>query len=272
MSAPDVLVVTPTHNRPELLWRAVASAAAQIGVTVRHIVVGDNCPVLADPGYRARLTEAFPHVTVINTTPATHPSIQDGYRWARVARMRNFGVAQSDIPLIAHLDDDNSWDVDHLSTLVTALEADPEAEVAHSWRRLLNDDGTPFYIPDGVDPWIDDDPETGAKAYALMAAAGVIVPGSNVLRDRLSWNGTILARVDTNEILVRRPLYERIPFPETFSRWKQKIGLGDDAVWGHMLVRQGIRTVCTERVTVNYFMGGKSNYMTYEQLVSATAR
>jgi GT2 family glycosyltransferase len=256
---PEVVVVTPTRNRPELLRRAVESAAAQRGVTIRHVVVGDNCPALADPRFTARLTEAFPHVTVVNTTPHTHPQVQDDYRWARVGRLRNLGAATSDAGLIAHLDDDNTWDADHLSSLVAALRADPEAEMAHSWRRVLNDDGSPFRIPAGMDPWADD-PETGRRSYDLLARAGVFVAGSNVLRDRLDWQGIILARVDTNELLVRRQLFERLPFPEVFSRWKQKLGLGDDAVWAHQLVRHRIRTVCTERVTVNYYMGGKSNF------------
>jgi GT2 family glycosyltransferase len=262
MSDADVVVVTPTRNRPELLWRAVASAAAQRDVTIRHIVVGDDCPVLADAAFTARLLRAFPHVTAINATPESHPQVQDDYRWARVARLRNMGAAASDIDLIAHLDDDNTWDPGHLSSLVAALAAAPSAEVAHGWRRLLNDDGSPYHIPEGVDPWNDDE-EIGARSYALLVDAGVVVPGSNVLRDRIHHNGVLLGRVDTNELMVRRRLFERIPFPEEFSRWKQKIGLGDDALLNYRLLKSGVEVVCTEQVTVNYFMGGKSNYETY---------
>lgn len=251
-------MVTPTRGRPERLWRAVASAAAQTDVTVQHIVVGDDCPALADPAFTARLTCAFPHVKVLATSPATHPQLQDDYRWARVARLRNLGARHSDAPLIAHLDDDNAWDDDHLASLAETLRRAPEAEMAHSWRRLCTEDGRPYLIPPDVDPWTPE-PEAGARAYRLMVAAGVIVPGEPVLRDRLSHEGVLLARVDTNEMLIRRRLFERIPFPETFSRWKQKIGIGDDALFVANLVRQRVPVVCSERVTVTYFMGGNSN-------------
>lgn len=269
MSTPAVVVVTPTRNRPELLWRAVQSAADQRDVAIRHIVVGDNCPVLADDDFVARFTRAFPHVTVINATPRSHPRVQHDYRWARVARLRNLGAAATDIDLIAHLDDDNTWDTGHLSSLAAALEANPTAEMAHGWRRLLNDDGSPFCVPEGVDPW-NDDAETGARSYALLVDAGVVVPGSNVLRDRVHFNGVLLGRVDTNELMVRRRLFERIPFPEEFSRWKQKIGLGDDALLNYLLLKNDVEVVCTEQVTVNYFMGGRSNHETYAPMAPVT--
>jgi hypothetical protein len=253
-----VVVVTPTRGRPERLWRAAASVAAQRQVTVRHIVVGDDCPALADPAFVALLTGAFPHLRVLATSPDTHPQLQDDYRWARVARLRNFGVRHSDAALIAHLDDDNVWDADHLASLVDALHREPEAQVAHSWRRLCTPGGEPYVIPPGTDPW-NPDPETAARAYRLMVDASIIVPGSPVLRDRMSHNGVLFARVDTNEMLIRRSLFDRIPFPETFSRWKQKIGIGDDALFVADLVRQHVPVVCSERVTVTYFMGGNSN-------------
>ena len=262
MSTPDVVVVTPTRNRPELLWRAVESAAAQSDVTIRHVIVGDNCTALADGRFITKLTQAFPHVTVINATPESHPQVQHHYRWARVARLRNLGAAATDIDLIAHLDDDNTWDTGHLSSLVEALEAAPTAEVAHGWRRLLNDDDSAFYLPEGVDPW-NDDAQASAKSYALLVASGVVEPGSNVLRDRIDFNGVLLGRVDTNELMVRRRLFERIPFPEEFSRWKQMIGLGDDALLNYLLLKNNVEVVCTEQVTVNYYMGGKSNRETY---------
>jgi hypothetical protein len=145
---------------------------------------------------------------------------------------------------------------------VTALAAAPGAELAHGWRRLLYDDGSPYFLPDGIDPW-NDDPEASAKSYALLVESGVVVPGSNVLRDRIDWNGVLLGRVDNNELMVRRRLFERIPFPEEFSRWKQKIGLGDDAYLNYLLLKDNVEVVCTELVTVNYFMGGKSNHDTY---------
>lgn len=254
---PTVTVVTPTRNRPELLERAMASVAAQEGVRATHVVVGDDCPALAS-GWADRLAAAYPRAVIVNVREDTHPGVPRDYLPARLAYLRNLGFQDSPDDFVAHLDDDNTLRPDHLSSLIRALEEQPGAEVAHSWRRLLRADGSEF-VPDGADPW---HPEPGPEAvasYQRLSEAGVFVPGSPVVRDTLRANGKIYARVDTSEYLVRRSLHERIPFPTRFNRWQQALGLTEDMAFSHALIRNKVEVVCSRRATLDYYMGGYSN-------------
>ncbi|NUR32088.1 MAG: glycosyltransferase, partial [Catenulispora sp.] len=254
---PLVTVVTPTKGRPSALLRAAASVVAQEGVRVEHIIVGDDCPALADPAFRAELSDRFPAALVVNVSPATHPDVPMDYLPARLAYLRNLGIARAAGEYVGQLDDDNVLRPDHLRTLIDALESHPGAEAAHSWRRLIGADGKPF-VPDGADPW-HPDPAARAESYERLRAAGVFVPGSPVVRDTLQANGKIYARVDTSEYLVRRSLHERIPFPTTFNRYQRKLGLTEDMAFSHALIRAGIVVACSRAATLDYHLGGYSN-------------
>lgn len=247
-----VTVVTPTRDRPDLLLRAMASVAAQTGVRTEHIVVGDQCPWLARPQSRRLLAARFPAATIVDA-----PRRTDGYLPAHLARLRNLGIRRGRGDYTAHLDDDNVFHPEHLSSLVAALEAEDGAEAAHSWRRLLTADGHEF-VPDGADPW-HPDPAGRAEAYERLRKAGVFVPGSPIVHDELRAGGRILARVDTSEYLVRRSLHDRIPFPERFNRWQQRLEITEDLAFSHALIRARVVVARSERATVDYYMGGYSN-------------
>src|ERR1700756_285138 len=106
-SPPEVAVVIPTYNRPQLLRRAVASAVDQEHVTPEVIVVDDG-----------------------STPPVTSSDLPDGVVVAHtgasgggVARARNLGVRQARARWVAFLDDDDWWAPDHLARLLAAAEA-----------------------------------------------------------------------------------------------------------------------------------------------------
>lgn len=250
-----VTVVTLTHDRPELLRRAMRSVTAQTGVAFRHVVIGDECPALADEDFATSVREEFPAALVRNV--ARGPDAASEYLPARLGALRNLGARQDDGAFVAQLDDDNTFQPDHLSSLVHALESAPDAGAAHSWRRLLRPDGSP-YIPDGADPW-HPDPELRAESYDRLEQAGVFQRGSAVVRDTFMADGKVVARVDTSEFLVRRELIERIGFPARFSRARQRLQWTEDYVFALELARAGVRVVSTCRATLDYRMGGYSN-------------
>jgi hypothetical protein len=260
-----VTVVTPTRDRPAALLRAMASVAAQVGVAARHVVVGDACPRLADPEFRARLAAAHASATVLNVTPQSHPDLPQDYLPARLAYLRNVGISEAAGPYVAHLDDDNAYRPDHLASLVAALDAHEGAEAAYSWRRLLGADGDEF-VPAGEDPW-HPDRAARAESYERLRRAGIFEPGSPVVRDELRAGGRIYARVDTSEYLVRRSLHDRIPFPTRFSRWQRQLGLTEDMAFSHALVKQRVVVARSERPTLDYYMGGYSNVDALPKLV-----
>jgi hypothetical protein len=249
---PLVTVVTITRERPDQLLRAAASVAAQEGVRVEHVVVGDECPALAG-SLRKRLRQRFPSLIAVNVGPVG--SVQP-YLPARLGHLRNLGARVGCGELIAQLDDDNAYRPDHLRTLVEVLRARPEAEVAHSWRRLFDADGRPFVPVD--DPW-QPTPALRDSTYREMVSLGIFEPGSPVVRDTLLAQGRVIARVDTSELLVRRQTQERVPWPTEFSRAGQSLGFTEDSVYSHLLIKKRVRVACSELPTLDYYMGGYSN-------------
>jgi len=252
-----VSVVTLTKDRPDALLRAVTSVACQAGVRVQHVVIGDDCGYLSDESYRSKLLARFPGVLLRDVRAARHPALPTGYLPARLAYLRNLGTSLSEGEFVAQLDDDNVFGPDHLLSLVKALDARPDAEAAHSWRRVLNPDGTPFAF-EGRDPWHPVADER-SLSYRRLLGFGVFVDGSNEVRDTLVADGHVVARVDTSEYLARRTLLERIPFPEVYSRWRRKLGYTEDVAFSHELVKQKVVVVKSERATLDYYLGGYSN-------------
>lgn len=257
-TAPDrplVTVITPTKGRPAAVRAAIESVRSQTISRVEHLVLGDNCPDLAKPEVLGALRRDFPRVTIKNVPsgPAapTYPP-------ARTARIRNLGIRRASGAFIAHLDDDNTFEPDHLDSLVTCLMANPEAVAAHSWRKLFTCAGEPF-IPAGINPWIDD-PAQSAVNYAQLADSSVFEPGSHVMHDRITGReGQEFFLVDVSELLVRAAFHQAHPFPAHYSAAQVAAGLCEDRAWCIRVIRAGHQIVRSERATLRYAMGGYSN-------------
>lgn len=254
---PAVTVVTPTKNRCDSLIRALDSVRSQAGVVVEHIVVGDDCQSLANPSFSQHLAQEYPEVKVVNVRPQDRPEELQDYKPARLSTLRNLGVTMGTGRYVAHLDDDNRFEEDHLTSLVQLLEASPEVPVAHSWRHLVRADGTPFLIGH-TDPWFPTE-QGRRESFKRLAAAGVLESGSSVVKDRLRHGTEVVARVDTSEYLIRRAFYVDHPFPVRFSRGQQLLEMTEDMAFSHLLVRLRVPVVCSERATLAYTMGGYSN-------------
>lgn len=114
---PAVTVVVPTHNRPDMVRRAVASVVAQDYEGPLDVLVvfdkadPDDTMVSNDPGRPVRVT-------------------RNDRRTPGLAGARNTGILATDAPWVAFLDDDDHWEPDKLSRQVRALLARPEATFA----------------------------------------------------------------------------------------------------------------------------------------------
>ena len=109
----DVAVIVPTLRRPESLERALRSLFTQTGVAdrVSAIVVVDNDPVGSAAGTVEALLPQSPWpLTYVH---APRPG---------VATARNAGLAATDAPLIAFLDDDEAASPGWLAALLKARE------------------------------------------------------------------------------------------------------------------------------------------------------
>jgi glycosyltransferase involved in cell wall biosynthesis len=127
-AGPLVSVVIPTFDRPELCVRAVRSALAQDWVTLEVIVVGDACPRFA--AVMAALGDEL-RVRGINLPRNHGPG---------GAVPRNVGILAAAGQWIAYLDDDNTWDPDHVSTVMAAVR-----DAGASWGF------SSMRVPDGTD-------------------------------------------------------------------------------------------------------------------------
>lgn len=125
-SSPPVTAVVPTHERPELMQRAVQSILDQeYGGDIEVLVVFDACePVLPEVGLSAGRT--------------LHGVVNERSRG--LAGARNTGILAARHQLVAFLDDDDVWLPGKLATQVRAIEANPEASLVGT--AMVVDDGT----------------------------------------------------------------------------------------------------------------------------------
>ena len=126
MSSPPVTAVVPTHDRPEMMRRAVQSILDQeYGGDIEVIVVFDACePVLP--------------MVVLDAGRTLHGVVNERSRG--LAGARNTGILAARHPLVAFLDDDDAWLPGKLATQVGAIEANPEASLVGT--AMVVDDGT----------------------------------------------------------------------------------------------------------------------------------
>lgn len=109
-AAPLVTVVIPTYKRADTLAAAVRSVLAQTVSELQIIVVDDGggqVPPLPDD----------PRVFVAGLRRNT----------AVLGVVRNVGIRLARSPFVAFLDDDNTWEPEHLTTALAALETRPSA-------------------------------------------------------------------------------------------------------------------------------------------------
>lgn len=254
MKAPLVTVVTPTIGRLEKLREALRSVAAQT-VATEHVVIGDNCARRGCAGEVAEVVKEFSNATFYDIRRIENSS-RFNYLPARLAYLRNYGARMGRGDYVAHLDDDNRLREDHCESLVAIMRA-TGAGIAHSWRQLVYADGEPFVVRD-EDPW-QPKPERRRESFIKLSDQGVLISGSDIVRDRL-WDGDdLVARVDTSEYCATAIFFSKFGFPERFSRGEQLLEVTEDMAYARRLGRQGIRVPCTQLPTVLYTMGGYSN-------------
>lgn len=243
-----VTVVTPTYHRIDLLVKAVTSVMKQRYSHIEHIVVGDRCPVLDDG--REKLLKINPDLRIYNLPDA--PGFT--YGPARIARVRNTGISEAKGEFIAHLDDDNTWDNDHVQTLIECFRRRPDAAAAHSYRKLLIDGIQPYRYP--YHPW-SPDIKTAKHVYDTYNRMGIYQTGSHLMRDRVTFHEERDCTLDTNELMVRRRVHEVYPFTEQFSEAMIESESGEDDVFCETIYRAGYRFVASGRYSLNFRVGGR---------------
>jgi glycosyltransferase involved in cell wall biosynthesis len=195
-----VAVVIPTLRRPESLTRALRSVFAQTGLDPHavEIVVVDNDPAgtAAAPVDALRPDAPFPLTYVTAPNPG-------------VATARNAGLAATDAPLIAFLDDDQEAEPGWLAALLSA-QAATGADVVF---------GPIRGVAEGAPDW--------ARAH-LDAFFGREGPAEDCLIDKPWGCG--------NALLVRATA---LPGPAPFDVAADQLGGEDDALFARVKASGG---------------------------------
>jgi glycosyltransferase involved in cell wall biosynthesis len=126
-NAPTFSIVLPTYNRPDDLRRALQSIVNQTYSRWVVYIVGDACPELA---------------SVMNDLVKTK-TYDSRFRWwnlsenhgAGGAVPRNYALYLAQSEWIAYLDDDNTWEPNHLQEMHDAIQKETDAgrEIAYAF-------------------------------------------------------------------------------------------------------------------------------------------
>lgn len=123
---PEISLIITTHNRPQMLARAIESARQATRSEVEVVVVDD-----ASTDETARLCRSIPQLTYVRAE-----------RNQRVAGARNLGILASRGEFLSFLDDDDVRLPGSLDRQLAALASEPRAGFIYGQAILSGQDGT----------------------------------------------------------------------------------------------------------------------------------
>ena len=245
MSEEMVTVLTVTR-RPQCVPRFIESIAGQdFDGIVRHVVVIDGNPQVR----QAIDDEGSPYPLEVIYVPRS-ASDEDGP--ARLAVLRNLAAEAAGAGFVAFHDDDNTWAVDHLSSL-WQTRIDEDADMVHSERKVFESNGEPYLRPEF--PW-GRDVSTRRAIYAYCLEAGIMERGSNVMHDRFEMRFTW---IDLGEWLFPSMFLTEHPFQTSYSTWDWYNISVEDQELPRAIYESGLRVTSTRKATLNYYLGGYTN-------------
>jgi len=247
-----VAVVILTRDRPELLEGAIASVGDQDSTLDRAVFVVNN-------GFEVdldRLRHRCPRTPIYSYT-VRGASFDELPSVRRVAHLRNFALSLVDSDFVCFLDDDNQWEVDHLSSLYEVL-IDHAAAASHSWRTVVCANGDP--LPLHEFPWARTRTER-LNRFEDATRAGLLSPGSAVVRDSVSAlvDGRDVGMVDMGCWLFPRDLITALGLETSYDGKELDTCVGEDDKMLRALRLNAVPVACSMRPTLRYRLGGFSN-------------
>jgi len=126
--APKISVITATHNRADLLPRAIKSVLAQTEDDFEYIIVADNCTDDTEKVIKGFKDKRIRYIKNEDNPAKTH------------CRPFNLALKEAKGKYIAYLDDDNEYYPYHLEILLDVLEKD-KADVSYCDMMTVQPDG-----------------------------------------------------------------------------------------------------------------------------------
>jgi glycosyltransferase involved in cell wall biosynthesis len=196
---PLVTTVIPTYKRADSLAAAVESALAQ--TVAEHLVI-----VVDDGGGQVPKLPEDPRLLVVGLSRNT----------AVLGVVRNVGIRLARSEFVAFLDDDNTWEPEHLATALAALEPktttdrEPRLDAVYTALRRVTPDGREMDI---LSVPYD---RGAARERAFLDANAFVARRSRALRfSRLRRDRGILPREDWASLYryARRHRIAHVPEP-----------------------------------------------------------
>jgi len=126
-----ISIVMPTYNRSEEIIKAIESIYAQTDTNWLLYIVGDSCPTLD------KTMEEYMKLKISNNKEVDLKKIM---WWNLKDHKHQYGAVSRNYAIkmlvrtewVTYLDDDNTWEPNHLETYRNALKNNPEAEFVFS--------------------------------------------------------------------------------------------------------------------------------------------
>ncbi|MHC1773802.1 MAG: aminotransferase class I/II-fold pyridoxal phosphate-dependent enzyme [Lentimicrobium sp.] len=249
-----VSVIILTKNRKEQLINAINSVLEQdFGHNIEILLIGDNCNYLQD-FKNQKLPE---NISMKSHNVSLDQSFEINLTVHRVATLRNFAVKIATQNCICFLDDDNLWEVDHLSSLMETLQIH-QCKASHSWRKLYLNNGTPW-MP-SIWPWIGSDIPQEAL-LTIYNKLGMLDLKSNILKDQFKavYNNRDFGTIDMGAWLFKRELFDIISFKTDYTKEEENCLVTEDDQLLLDLKRLNFQVYPTRKATLKYYLGGFSN-------------
>lgn len=128
---PTVSVIVSTFNRQKKLRRAIESILKQTFQDFEIIIVDDASTDKTEK-YCRKLEKQH---------PGRIRYIQRESNWGQHGKVKNEGIAAARANLLAFLDDDNEYLMDHLQALYNDFKRFPEADVVYGDRWVIDESG-----------------------------------------------------------------------------------------------------------------------------------
>ena len=245
-----ISVITPGRERTSKLSACISSVINQTYPLKEHLILSDNCEQFFIEAKIHAKESAVIKPIFVNTQPDTH-----WYKPARAAHVRNIGIQIANGEYVAFLDDDNTWEIGHLSCLMDSIILTQGAEASFSWRKLWDEKGTPYTAP--LHPWTDSD--DAARTWQELKDMGVYTTETNTMRDICSWvDNEVLCTVDTSEWLISTTIARKFPFKTSYTKNEIELKMGEDTFFGNNLLKAGVLIAQSKVFSLNYFLGGFS--------------
>lgn len=130
MEQPKISVIISTYNRCKKLKRAVKSVLNQTFKEFELIIV-DDCSTDKTEKYCRKLEQEEDNVLYVRLDK----------NYGQHGRVKNEGMKRSQADLIAYLDDDNEYLIDHLQALYNEIKRAPMVDIVYGDRWVVDESG-----------------------------------------------------------------------------------------------------------------------------------